>query len=202
MKWIGLSGGLASGKSTVANILRRKGLPVLDADQIAKDVLQNGTLGLKKVLETFGKDLIGSDGELNRQKMAQLVFNSPSDLQKLEAIVHPLVQEKVKETRKNLEEKGNKIAFYDVPLLFEKNLQSHFDATVLVSCSQALQRSRMKSRNRWTDEEIEARLKSQLPLSKKEKIAKFIIYNNSTLDQLETQVEQFLISLQLNEDVP
>ncbi|MEK6773692.1 MAG: dephospho-CoA kinase [Bdellovibrionota bacterium] len=198
MKWIGLSGGLASGKSTVANFLRRKGFSVLDADQIAKDVLQNGTLGLQKVVETFGKDLIGSDGELNRQKMAQVVFNSPSDLQKLEAIVHPLVQAKVKETRKKLEEKGTKIAFYDVPLLFEKNLQSQFDATVLVSCSETLQRSRMKSRNRWSDEEIEARLKAQLPLAKKEKLAKFIIHNNSDLDQLETQVELLLKSLQKN----
>lgn len=192
MKWVGLSGGLASGKSTVANILRRKGYTVIDADQMAREVLQKGTSGLQKVIDCFGLELLDANGELNRNKMAQVVFSSPEQLNKLEMIVHPLVQEKVRNIRKKLEERSEKIAFYDVPLLFEKNLESQFDTTVLVYCNESLQKSRMKSRNNWSDSEIEARLKSQLPMSEKLKRAGFVINNEGSLDELEAQVENVL----------
>ncbi len=192
MKWIGLSGGLASGKSTVATILRQRGYQVVDADQLAREVLHKGTTGLKKVVETFGQELVDSNGELNRDKMAELVFSSASELKKLENIVHPLVQEKVRIIRKSLEEKKEQIAFYDVPLLFEKNLESQFDATVLVYANEALQKSRMKSRNNWSDDEIQSRLSAQLPMSEKLKKAKWVLRNESTIGELEKQVDELL----------
>lgn len=195
MKWIGLSGGLASGKSTVAALLRKKGYSVLDADQVAREVLVKGSPGLKKVGEVFGEELIGSDGELNRKKMAEVVFSSLVQLQKLEAIVHPLVQENIKKTRTQLKEKGENVAFYDVPLLFEKKMESQFDAIVLVTTSQDLQISRMKSRNQWSDEEIQSRLKSQWPLSEKEKRANYVIRNHGNLVELEKELNQVLLSL-------
>lgn len=192
MKWIGLSGGLASGKSTVSTILRQRGYQVVDADQVARDVLQKGTIGLRKIVETFGSELLGSNGELNRDKMAELVFSSKEELKKLEMIVHPLVQEKVRNIRKSLEEKNEKIAFYDVPLLFEKNLESQFDATVLVYANETLQKSRMKSRNNWSDAEIQSRLSAQLSMNEKLKRAKWVLKNESTIADLEKQVDELL----------
>lgn len=192
MKWIGLSGGLASGKSTVAAVLRRKGYQVIDADQVAREVLQKGTIGLQKIVEIFGQQLLESNGELNRNKMAEIVFSSPDQLKKLEMIVHPLIQEKVRITRKNLEEKKEKIAFYDVPLLFEKNLESQFDATILVYSSETVQKSRMKSRNNWSDVEIQSRLSAQLPMAEKLKKAKWVLNNEGTIADLEKQIDDLL----------
>lgn len=198
MKWIGLTGGLASGKSTVAGLLRKKGFAVLDADQVAQDVLKKGSPGLKQVVQVFGTDLLGADGELNRKKMAELVFSSKSHLQQLENIVHPLVQEKIRKLRSELEKKGDLMAFYDVPLLFEKNLFSQFDAVIVVVADEATQILRMKSRNSWGDEEIQRRLKSQLPMAEKEKRAHHVIRNHGSLDDLEDQVDQLVNGLRSN----
>ncbi len=195
MKWVGLSGGLASGKSTVANLLRKKRFPVLDADLAAQEVLKKGTPGLNTVIKVFGSDLLGPNGELDRKKMAEIVFSSPTHLLQLESIVHPLVQEKIKSLRAELEQQGKKIAFYDVPLLFEKKLESQFDTIVLVTSHESDQIARMKSRNQWSDEEIRRRLAAQLPLSEKEKGAHHIIRNHGDLADLEWQLDQLLISL-------
>jgi dephospho-CoA kinase len=194
MKWIGLTGGLASGKTTVANLLRTKGLPVIDADQIAKDVVALGTPGLSNVIKEFGDDLRRPDGSLDRQRLGEKVFGDPARLLQLENLLHPLVQAEVSRLRANYEKQGHALAFYDVPLLFEKNLTG-FDAVVVVSSSEERQRARMKSRNGWSDDEIDRRLSSQIPLKEKVLKATHVIHNDAGLSELETGVDELLKKL-------
>ena len=195
MKWIGLTGGLASGKSTVAQILKKRGLIVLDADQVARDVLKKNGVGYAETLRTFGQDLKQADGEIDRQKLAQIVFQNKEDLLRLEKIIHPLVQSEVQKQKADLEKQGIAWAFYDVPLLFEKNLEDQFDQIVVVGCDLATQKKRAQSRNSWSESEVEARLLSQVPLLEKMKKADFIILNEGSLPDLEKSVDDFLKKL-------
>lgn len=195
MMWIGLTGGLASGKSTVAQILRKKGFSVIDADQVARDVLKKNGPGFEPTLRTFGQDLKGPDGELDRQKLAQLVFQDKEALGRLESIVHPYVQSEVKKQRQSLEQKGVTHAFYDVPLLYEKNLEDQFDRIVVVGCDVATQKKRAQQRNGWSESEVNARLLSQIPLIEKMKKSSYVILNEGSLADLEKSVDVFVKSL-------
>lgn len=194
MKWIGLTGGLGSGKSTVASILRRKGFPVIDADAIARQLVQPGTSGLRSVVEAFGPGVVGMNGALDRGAMAREVFSKPEKLAQLEALLHPLVQKEVQDQKRAYQGSGFRIVFYDVPLLFEKNL-SGFDLVVVVDAPESLRRTRLKSRNNWTDEDIDQRMASQLPLEDKVKKADHVIMNAGDLKELEKNVEKFLQTL-------
>ncbi|HRO67920.1 MAG TPA: dephospho-CoA kinase [Pseudobdellovibrionaceae bacterium] len=191
MKWIGLTGGLGSGKSTVAAFLRSKGWPVIDADQIAHQVLARGTPGLTKVLEEFGADLLLPSGELNRRELGMRVFGQPDRLLALEKIVHPLVQDEVQRQKQAFQQAGFQKAFYDVPLLFEKNIEG-FDAVVVVTSDADVIRSRLKRRNAWADAEIETRIGAQIPLGEKEKRADHVIRNDEGLKELEESVDRLL----------
>lgn len=194
MKWIGLTGGLASGKSTVARLLRAKGYPVIDADEIAKNVVAPGTKGLAEVLAEFGKDLRLPDGSLDRNALGQRVFGLPDRLLKLESIIHPLVQAEASARRKAFASQGFRLAFYDVPLLFEKNLTG-FDAVVVVSAPEDLRRVRVASRDGLSAADITKRLAAQTPLAEKEARADIVLKNDGDLASLEAQVDDMLIRL-------
>ena len=191
MKWIGLTGGLGTGKSTVANILRELGYVVLDADQIAGQVIATGTPGLKSVIQRFGNDFLLKSGEINREKMSQEVFLNPKSLQDLENIIHPLVKVEVSRQKELERLKGAQFVFYDVPLLYEKNI-SDFDAVLVVASSEKNQRTRVHKRNRWSEAEINNRLKNQLSLAQKIQKADYVIYNNGTLEDLKLEVKKVL----------
>lgn len=188
MRWMGLTGGLGTGKSTVAHFLNKQGVPVIDADRIAKQVLEPGTEGLKQVVLAFGPGILKSDGSLNRVSLADLVFSDKEKLKKLESIVHPLVQGEVKAQRKWLEDQHTNWAVYDVPLLFEKNLQAQFDQIILVTSSFEKQVDRLKLRNNWNDTEINKRINAQLPLSQKIALSQHVIDNDGTVEELEKKV--------------
>ncbi len=196
MIWIGLTGGLATGKSTVADILRKKSIAVIDADRIAHQVLQDNHQVKDKIRQLFGDQVFDSDGFVQRSQLAKLVFGRPDLLLQLEQLIHPQVQKIVGIEKKKCLDRGDSVCFYDVPLLFEKNLQGQFDKVVCVVCSLALQKQRMKSRNHWSDAEIDHRLKAQLPLDQKAKLSDFVIDNSGTLQQLEQQVQKMLQSVQ------
>lgn len=189
MKWIGLTGGLGSGKSTVSQMLRERGWPVVDADQIARDVVVPGTPGLQSVVDLFGANILQPNGELDRAELAKRVFADPIQLEKLEQLLHPLIQNEVKKRRQGL---SADFAFYDVPLLFEKQLQSQFDWIVVVGCGLDQQKERIKKRTGWKDEEVERRLAVQLPLAEKMKEADFVVHNEKDMIHLTAEVEKLI----------
>ncbi|MBK7843678.1 MAG: dephospho-CoA kinase [Bdellovibrionales bacterium] len=132
MKWIGLTGGIASGKSTVAQILREMGHSVVDADALARLVVAKNGPAYREVISVFGPDFFDSSGDLDRKKLGQAVFADKKKRVQLEQIIHPKVKSLAFLEKSRLEMEGKSIAFYDVPLLYEKNLESEFDAVLLI----------------------------------------------------------------------
>jgi dephospho-CoA kinase len=195
MKWIGLTGGIASGKSTVAKILRDMGIPVLDADHFSRVAVAKNSEGYKKVVQAFGPEILNDSGELHRENLAKKVFSDERLLRKLEGIVHPIVQKLKAEEKIRLEQEGHAIAFYDVPLLFEKNLQEDFDATLLVYCSPENQRIRMAERDHLSESEIEKRISNQMPIDEKVKLATYTILNENSPAELKSNVERVLADI-------
>lgn len=197
MKWIGLTGSIATGKSTVAEILKKNGYPVVDADQIAREVVAVGTEGFKKIVKTFGRTIVQKDGQLNRSELGALVFSDSQKRSELERIVHPLVQERTAQIRKELESKNIKMAFYDVPLLYEKGLQKNFDAVVVVAASAQVQLERLVKRNGLTMAQATDRIRSQLSIAEKTALADYIIWNDGDMKDLEFETTQCLNKLKL-----
>lgn len=192
MLWIGLTGGIATGKSTVSKILTELGHAVVDADQIAHQAFVPGTPTYEKVVATFGMSCLDEQGRVDRQKLGELVFSDPKQLSTLEAIVHPFVQAKVADLRCQYKDRGHKLAFYDVPLLFEKSLQEQFDQTLLVYCPEETQVSRMKQRDALSDREIEQRLRAQIPIDEKKALATEVIDNSADLRSLRENILSYL----------
>lgn len=195
MHWIGLTGGIASGKSTVAYLLRNRGFPVVDADEISRHLTAQHGAGLKSIVRYFGSDMVSNQGDLDRKKLGAMVFSDPKKLAVLENILHPMVQAEVLEKRKAFASEGHRFAFYDVPLLFEKKLEPQFDAIVVVTADLETQKQRIKARNNLSDVEIIERLSAQLPMSEKEIKADFVIKNHGSMQDLETQVDELIKQL-------
>ena len=195
MKWIGLTGGIGSGKSTVAKMLRELGEPVIDADDLAHEVMACGGTAYSDIVKLFGKGILNSAHEIDRKKLGNMVFSDKNLLKNLESIVHPRVRELSQKRRRELESRGFARAFYDVPLLFEKNLQNQFDTSVLVYCSESLQKQRIRERNGLNDEEIDRRLSAQIPIDEKRQRADFVIDNSGSLADLKSEVRKILSQL-------
>ncbi|KHD89245.1 MAG: dephospho-CoA kinase [Bdellovibrio sp. ArHS] len=192
MKWIGLTGGIACGKSTVSRALKDHAIPVVDADEIAKEVVKSGSPGLKSVIDVFGKDFLSSDGSLDRRKLGQHVFGHPELLHRLEGILHPLIREETRRRRRLLEEMNHPVAIYDIPLLFETKARDQFDAVIVVSCTKEQQKERLRRRQNWTDDEIDMRIASQIPIQFKEQHADFVLHNNRDEQHLLKEIERLL----------
>lgn len=197
MKWIGLTGGIATGKSTVTSLLRTLGYAVIDADEVAHAVTAQGTDAVMDIVKAFGPQVQNPDGSLDRKMLARIVFGHADQIKKLEKIVHPLIVERVANERRKLEEAGTAVAFYDVPLLFEKKLESNFDAVVLVWAEESQQRARLASRNQLSESEVEARLKSQMPIAEKKSKSHHIIDNSKDLTYLRNEVDRVLKEIRI-----
>ncbi|MDO8519507.1 MAG: dephospho-CoA kinase [Deltaproteobacteria bacterium] len=190
---IGLTGGIATGKTTVARMIRRRGIPVICADDLARQAVKKGSPGLKKITRTFGPEMLTRKGELNRPGLARIVFANPHKRKQLNRIVHPYV---VKEMKKVIAKNRKKpVIVLDVPLLFEERLDRLCEKTVVVYAPAALQKKRLKKRNRLENRAITNRLKSQMPIAAKRNKADFVIDNSKTVTHLQKQISQFLQEL-------
>lgn len=195
MLWIGITGPMGSGKSTVANELRGMGYPVLDADQIATQAIGPGSTGESFVFKTFGEQVRGPDGKLDRRALGRLVFSDKTKLIQLEALIHPLVREEVARQRLDLANRGMMAAFYDVPLLYEKSMQDQFDHVLVVSAPQADRHARLKARSGLEEAEIVERTRHHISESEKERLASAVIRNVGGLTDLKKAVVQALQSI-------
>lgn len=192
---IAITGGIGSGKSAVGNILEGKNYKVIDTDDLSREVVKAGSLGLKKLAETFGREVLSADGTLNRRALADVVFNDAVNLKKLNLILHPLIESALTDRLKQLD--AEKAVFVLVPLLFETSWQSKFDKIWIVLADEDLRVQRAAARDGQSAESIRSRIKNQLNLEEKKELADFVLYNNLGLAQLDEQVEKALRSLQL-----
>jgi len=197
MQWIGLTGPMGSGKSTVAEVLRRLGYVTLDADKIVHQILGPDGAAVARVLQTFGQDLRDSSGGINRRALGRLVFSEPAKLDQLEQILHPLVRQEVAAERARLVAQGVDAAFYDVPLLFEKKMEVQFDHILVVTAPEEMRRQRLKSRSKMSDAEFTGRSKHHVPVQVKEAKASALIQNTGDLKHLEAEVLRALHALNI-----
>ncbi|MGE7688183.1 dephospho-CoA kinase [Lysinibacillus sp. NPDC097214] len=189
---IGLTGSIASGKSTVVKMMTALGLPIVDADIVARDVVEPGTETLKLIAENFGQDILLEDGSLNRVKLGDIIFHEPVKRKMLNDIMHPAIRKEMLRQRDAYIEAGEKHVVMDIPLLFESKLQHFVERIIVVSVSEEVQLRRLMERNNLSKEDALARMHSQLPMSVKEKGAHAVIYNNENLEQTEQQLKKIL----------
>ena len=185
--YLGISGGIGSGKSTAAKMFADLGAVHIDADAIAKEVLEPGQLGYESALDQFGDSILDSSGHIDRKELAKLVFNDPAKLAQLEAIVHPAVIARVTQIRESLPE--STIVLYDTPLMLEKGLQEQFDKVIMVLAPVESRESRLLERG-LSKPDITARMRNQVSDQERKEAADFILVNDGSLAQLRSQVEQ------------
>ncbi|EIW73979.1 dephospho-CoA kinase [Coniophora puteana RWD-64-598 SS2] len=193
---VGLTGGIATGKSTVSNLFKERGLSVIDADIIAREVVQPGTRGLSQIVSTFGRDILLPDGSLDRKKLGAIIFNDPFKRKQLNAIVHPAVSRAILWSVLKSWIRGNRICIVDVPLLIEGGMYKWMGRVVVVYCSAELQLQRLMKRDRSSREDASSRLHSQLPISDKVAYADIVIDNSGSLADLNTQLSSCLTKLE------
>ncbi|MDY0003322.1 MAG: dephospho-CoA kinase [Polyangia bacterium] len=187
-KVIGLTGGIASGKSTVARLLRTRGAVVVDADQLAREVLAPGTAGLAEVLETFGPEVLGPDGRLDRARLGRMVFGDSEARRRLEAITHPRIAARFWEETDKARVALAPLVVYEAALLVESGARSFVEELVVVQASPDVQRARARERDGLTETEIQARIDAQAKASERLAAADHVIHNDGSLEELEAQV--------------
>jgi dephospho-CoA kinase len=192
---VGLTGGIASGKSTVSRFLREAGIPVICADELARKAVERGSPGLEQIRRVFGDEVLDEDGNLDRKVVGKIVFDDEAKRKALESIIHPRVAEEEQRILRELEGQGNSIAVVDVPLLYETGWQNHFDLVVVVYVPRNDQEERLMSRDRISREEAVARIGAQMPIQKKKEIADRIVDNTGDLAHTYAQVQRLVEEL-------
>lgn len=185
---IGLTGGIASGKSTVSKMFMELAIPVVDADVASRKVVEPGQPALKEIADTFGREVIQKDGLLDRKKLGAIIFGDESQRKKLNVIVHPRVREWMQKEMKGYEEQGEKAIVLDIPLLIESQLKNWADKTLLVYVPKAIQVERLMARDQISEEEALLRIHSQMPLEEKKVFADGIITNVGPLSETRQQL--------------
>lgn len=185
---IGLTGGIASGKSTVSVMLKELAIPVIDADVIAKEVVQKDQPAYREIVRTFGTDILAEDLQLDRPKLGAIVFQDEEKRQLLNQIVHPAVRKEMLAQKEFFLQEGYETVVLDIPLLFESKLTSLVDKVLLVFVDDSIQLERLMARNNFTKEEAKARIRSQMPLQEKVSLADEVINNNGTIEETKEQL--------------
>lgn len=188
---VGLTGGIACGKSTVARMLKEKGALLIEADELAREVVEPGKPALQEIVQWLGKRVLKKDQTLDRAFVAELVFNDVKARQKLNNIIHPRVKQLFLQRSRELKEKHpQKTQVWEIPLLIEAGMQDLVDVVVVVVSSTECQVERMKARNDLAREEALQRIQSQMPLDEKAAAADYVVHNNGSLTQLQEKIDR------------
>jgi dephospho-CoA kinase len=190
LRLIGLTGGIGSGKSTVAALLRELGATVIDADEATRAVQGPGSPGLQQLVEAFGPEILTSDGALDRPRLAAIAFSDPEARRRLNEIIHPLVREWMAERQREAAERGDASVVLEVPLLFETRGAEGLDAVVLVYAPEDVQLKRLIEARGMDERAARARIASQMPIEEKRRLASHVIPNTGTLEELRTETER------------
>ena len=193
MKIVGLTGGISSGKSTVSSYLKQLKIPVIDADEVARKVVEPNSQGAREIRKTFGSDVFEEDGSLNRQKLGALIFSNAENRQKLDDLLQPLIKIMILDEIEEYRQKGETMIVLDLPLLFEKHYEKLCEEIIVVYVPRELQLERLMRRNQYTKQEALSRIDSQLSIEEKRKRATVLLDNQGTVQQLYQQVEQWLV---------
>lgn len=192
MLWIGLTGGIATGKSSVSKILQKNDIPIVDADKIYHELIYPGRKAYKAIVSEFGSEILSINGEIDRERLGKIVFRDRKKLAKLGSLVHPLISERTEEIKETLVEKGTQFAINDVPLLYENKLESMYRFVALVYCPESVQIKRLMKRDSLNETQVNQRLAAQISIEDKMRIADFIIDNSGQQDELESKVLKFI----------
>lgn len=190
---VGLTGGMASGKTTVAEILRGFNIKIIDVDKIAKEIVSSHTDIWRKIIETFGEEILDKDLSIDRSKLAELIFSVPEKRKLLDSITHPIILTKVRE--KLAELKSESIVVIDMPLLFETGFEKEVDKVVVVFAPRAFQIKRLIKKCQLSPKEAQDRIDSQMSLLEKAKEADWIVYNNGGIEELKKKVRRLFKEL-------
>ena len=193
MRVIGLTGGIASGKTTVSNLFKISGVPVIDADLVARQVVEKGTVGLSALVNRFGEAILNTDGTLNRTELGKRMFSEEAIRSEVNDILQPLIRQEITSRIQAYKDQGKALIVLDVPLLFEMHYENLCDDIIVVAVSVETQIARMEKRNGYTREEALERIQSQMPLEEKAKRATIVWSNEGTLQELEQKVHQWLL---------
>ena len=193
MKIVGLTGGISSGKSTVSSYLKQLKIPVIDADEVARKVVEPNSQGAIEIRKTFGSDVFEEDGSLNRQRLGALIFSNAENRQKLDDLLQPLIKIMILDEIEEHRQKGENMIVLDLPLLFEKQYEELCEEIIVVYIPKELQLERLMRRNQYTKQEALSRIDSQLSIEEKRKRATVLLDNQGTIQQLYQQVEQWLV---------
>jgi dephospho-CoA kinase len=194
MKVCGLTGGVGMGKSTVAGFFRTRGAQVVDADELARQLVQPGQPALAEIQAEFGQAIIAPDGRLRRDELAHIVFADAAARKKLEAILHPRIGERWLAQIELWRKENRALAVVVIPLLFETRAESHFDKIICAACSASAQHERLLARG-WTPEQIRQRVAAQWPVEQKIARADFVVWTNGALDAHVQQLERIFVKL-------
>lgn len=195
MKLVGLTGGIATGKSTVARLIAERGIPIVDADQLAREAVEPGQPALAEIARLWPQTLLAGDGRLDRKRLGAIVFADPDARRRLEAILHPRISELCAARAAALAAAGHKLGFYEASLLVETGRHRDFDGLVVVTASPETQIARAMARDHLTREQARARIDAQLPMANKVAVATHVIDNSGDPAATAAQVEQLLAEL-------
>lgn len=192
-KVLGLTGGIASGKSTVSNVFKEQNIPVIDADIVAREVTQAGEPAVEEIRQAFGEEVIQENGEIDRNKLGALVFESDEKRDILNEIVHGDIGQRIRKQRQQLIDEGHELIVLDIPLLFEAGYEEVVDEVMVVYVDKETQKERLLNRDpHLSEEDAVNRMQSQMPLEEKAARADILIQNNGTIEETVQQVENWL----------
>ena len=192
MKLVGLTGGIASGKSTVAKILESLGAAIVNADTLSREAVEPGREAWQEIVAAFGAEVLQPDQSLDRQKLRTIIFNNPSARRQLESIIHPRVRALAEQKIRDHAAAGYGVIVYEVPLLFEGNLHEWLHPVILVACDVKTQLQRLQQRDGLDRAQAQKHIDAQMSLAEKRRLADYVIENNGSLDELKRQVEAVL----------